>query len=130
LSWYGWKTSEFEKKLEKVTCSFDRKTCEVLEIGSGPIRILSYLKWGKKYALDPLSDFYKEKPALVALRDNTVNFIKGTGEQIPFPDGYFPIVIIDNILDHVSDPDAVLNEIYRVLSNSGILYIKLNINTS
>jgi len=129
LSWYGWKAGEFEKKLEAINYAGDRNSCRILEVGSGPMGIVSYLKWGERYALDPLADFYKENTALVALRDSSVNYINGTGERIPFPDGHFPIVIIDNVLDHVSAPHLVLDEIHRVLAKDGLLYIELNIHT-
>ena len=129
LSWYNWKALDFEKKLSNVPCRFERKDCRILEVGSGPIGIVSHLRWGERYAIDPLQDFYKENPLLVTLRDRNVNYITGKGEEIPFPDGHFSIVIIDNVLDHVSAPGAVLREIHRVLADNGLLYIDLNIHT-
>lgn len=129
LTWYGWKAGELEKKLANVSLYFDRESCRVLEVGSGPIGIVGYLKWGEKYAIDPLNDYYMENPSLVALRTNSVSYITGKGEDLPFPDGHFQIAIIDNVLDHVLTPDSVLNEIHRVLSPEGTLYIELNIHT-
>lgn len=129
LTWYDWKASEFEKKVANVRTDFNTKDCRILEVGSGPIGIVSYLRWGERYAIDPLSDFYKENPSLVALRNESVNYITGKGEEIPFPDGHFSIVIIDNVLDHVSVPGAVLREVRRVLADNGLLYIELNIRT-
>lgn len=129
LTWYDWKASEFGKKIANVTTNFNKKDCRILEVGSGPIGIVSYLKWGERYAIDPLSDFYKENPLLVTLRDANVNYITGKGEEIPFPDGHFSIVILDNVLDHVSAPGAVLREIHRVLAANGLLYMELNIHT-
>lgn len=38
-------------------------------------------------------------------------------------------MIIDNVLDHVDNAEGVLEEIYRVLSDDGILYIELNVHT-
>lgn len=129
LSWYDWKASEFEKNLSDSECVLNKEQARVLEIGSGPIGIVSYLKWGERYALDPLTDFYKENPLLVEVRDPSVNYLTGGGEDIPFPDGHFSIIIIDNVLDHVQEPHKVLNEIHRVLPKNGILYIELNIHT-
>ena len=129
LTWYGWKAGEFEKKLANVPPGFGTEKWRILEVGSGPVGIVGYLKWGEKYAIDPLNDYYKENPSLVALRNNSVTYITAKGEDPPFPDGYFHIVVIDNVLDHVLTPDAVLNEIHRVLSPEGILFIELNIHT-
>lgn len=129
LWWYNWKASEFEKKLNKIIYNFDKNICRILEVGSGPVGIVSFLKWGERYAIDPLGDFYKENRNLIALRDKSVNYVTGGGEAIPFPDSHFSVVIIDNVLDHVNSPSAVLNEINRVLSKDGLLYIELNIHT-
>ena len=128
-SWYAWKVSKFEEELSKTKYEINRSNCKVLEIGSGPIGMVACLKWGERYAIDPLAEFYKEKQSLVKLRDSNVKYLAGTGEKIPFDDGFFNIVIIDNVLDHVSAPDHVLKEIYRVLSKNGLLYIIVNIHT-
>ena len=129
LTWYEWKASQFEQKLSIVANKVNKKNCRILEIGSGPIGIVTYLEWGERYALDPLGDFYGAHPELVALRNKNVHYLTGKGEEISFPDKYFSVVIIDNVLDHVSEPFTVLKEIRRVLANDGVLYIELNIHT-
>lgn len=127
--WYAWKVSRFEEELSKTKLEIDRNNSRVLEIGSGPIGMAACLKWGERYAIDPLAEFYKEKQSLAKLRDSKVQYLAGAGEKIPFDDSFFNIVIMDNVLDHVSEPDLVLKEIYRVLSRNGILYIIVNIHT-
>lgn len=129
LDWYKWKAKEMEKQL-KVHLDQERKKSErILEIGSGPVGIISFLKYGERYAVDPLEDFYKTNAALCELRDSKVSYIKGTGECLPFDDDYFYLVIIDNVLDHVQNPRGVLDEIYRVLSSKGKLYLAVNVHT-
>jgi SAM-dependent methyltransferase len=41
---------------------------------------------------------------------------------LPYPEGYFDIVIIQAVLEHVVSPVQVVNEILRVLSNNSIVY--------
>ncbi|MGB9614359.1 MAG: class I SAM-dependent methyltransferase, partial [Fervidobacterium sp.] len=101
----------------------------ILEVGSGPVGIVSFLNWGKRYAVDPLEDFYRTNPALCEVRDSEVSYIKGCGESLPFEDGFFYLVILDNVLDHVQNATKVLDEIYRVLSREGALFLSVNVHT-
>jgi SAM-dependent methyltransferase len=130
LTWYDWKAKELDKKLDQIGYGGRSSDCRVLEVGSGPIGIVTYLSWGKRVALDPLSDFYGGNPELVSLRNSEVTYLTGSGENIPFADGHFDIVVIDNVLDHVRAAGQVLDEIHRVLKNDGHLYLELNIHTS
>lgn len=44
-------------------------------------------------------------------------------EDIPLPDGYFDIVLCGNVLHHLYNPDHLLHELYRVLSDGGHMVI-------
>ncbi|MBI5180246.1 MAG: class I SAM-dependent methyltransferase [Nitrospirae bacterium] len=129
LSWYAWKAGEMEKRLVAHLNEQKKKSAKILEIGSGPIGIVSFLKWGKRYTIDPLEDFYKSNPALSKLRDPAVNYGQGTGEKLPFENNNFSLVILDNVLDHVNEASGVLREINRVLANDGLLYLAVNVHT-
>lgn len=39
---------------------------------------------------------------------------------MPFEDNFFDCVVCNNVLDHVHDPYAILNEVTRVLSPDGL----------
>lgn len=43
--------------------------------------------------------------------------------NIPYPDDYFDVVVADHLLHRISDPDAVLREIRRVLRRGGKLLV-------
>lgn len=47
-----------------------------------------------------------------------------TGESIPYPDEYFDIVVSDNVLEHLENPNEVLLEILRVLKSGGVFLAK------
>jgi len=129
LEWYGWRAMEMEKRLFPYINAEKKKFAKVLEIGCGPIGIVSFLKWGEKYAIDPLEDFFVNNPILIKLRNPEVKYVKGIGENIPFDNEMFSLVIIDNVIDHTSNPENVLKEIYRVLKNKELLYISVNVHT-
>jgi len=42
---------------------------------------------------------------------------------LPYPDGTFDAVLSCGVLEHVADPDASLDELHRVLSPGGRLYV-------
>lgn len=44
-------------------------------------------------------------------------------EALPFPDESFDCIILQDVIEHVRDPQAVLNEAARTLLPEGILYI-------
>jgi ubiquinone/menaquinone biosynthesis C-methylase UbiE len=129
LAWYQWKCSEMEKRLLRHFDSARYDSSCILEIGCGPIGIINYINEGTLYGLDPLEDFYGSNETLTKLRNKRVQYIVGSGEQIPFDDGSFDLVISDNVIDHVSDPNEVMREIYRVLKKGGLLYFVLNVRT-
>jgi ubiquinone/menaquinone biosynthesis C-methylase UbiE len=54
-----------------------------------------------------------------------VAFCCGDGERLPFPDGGVDVLVFNHIYEHVLDPDAILAEMHRVLSDDGVLYLGL-----
>lgn len=44
-------------------------------------------------------------------------------DELPFPDGSFDSVLLDNVLEHIAKPGALLKEIRRVLKSGGNLVI-------
>ncbi len=47
-----------------------------------------------------------------------------SGDQIPYPDDEFDVVISNYVLEHVEDPDAVIREVGRVLKPGGVFLAK------
>lgn len=47
------------------------------------------------------------------------------GKSLPFKERSFDLVIAEMVLEHVDDPDKVLNEANRVLKKNGILYVTI-----
>ena len=74
----------------------------------------------KGYGLD-ISD----KTIEVAKRFNPYGnqYIVGDGENLPYRDGYFDVVVSTDVLEHVPRPDKVISEIARVLKAGGRFYI-------
>lgn len=97
----------------------------VLQIGAGPHDVVDVGQWNERCAIDPLADYYKENFA--ELQDPKVDYRQGVGESLPWEDKTFDLVIIRNVIDHVSNPGLVLRESQRVLKLGGHLYIWVHV---
>jgi len=58
-------------------------------------------------------------------RDPRCFFACADGEQLPFPDNSLDVVVFNHIYEHVVDPDAIMAEIRRVLTPTGVVYLGL-----
>ncbi len=80
-----------------------------------------------------LGDFVKFRPNTIGVDINpdNVSFGETRGLDIrlmeinsmPFEDGEFDSINMDNVLEHIEDPTLMLGEIDRVLKRSGILVV-------
>ena len=130
LNWYSWRASELERRLSQYLVERGKTANRILEIGAGPIGIVNFLEWGERFAVDPLEDFYRQSSTLTKLRKPGVAYLQGSGEDLPYADRFFSLVIIDNVLDHTHAPYNVLQEIYRVLDINAFLCFAVNIRTT
>jgi SAM-dependent methyltransferase len=100
-----------------------------VEIGSGPYPALAAAPgWKKGVAVDPIARGYVEE-GLVPPAAGHVTMLEAPGEKVPLPSGSADLVIIENSLDHVSDPAAVLNETRRLLRPGGLLWVLVDLST-
>lgn len=130
LDWYQWKANQLKRRFLSKISDINFEDENILEIGSGPVGIIVFLKGKKRYAIDPLENFFKNSPILTRWRDKDVEYLQGSGELLPFEDGDFSLVIIDNVLDHSQSPNEVLKETFRVLAPGGFLYLMLNVHST
>ena len=50
--------------------------------------------------------------------------VVGVGENLPYANDSFDVVIADNVLEHFEKPDAVFSEVRRVLKRNGLFIAK------
>jgi len=50
--------------------------------------------------------------------------VVGNGENLPFLDEEFDLIINQAVLEHVKKPEKIINEIFRVLKKSGYVYVE------
>lgn len=55
-------------------------------------------------------------------RRQGVKFIRGSISEVPFRDKSFEAVIANHLIEHLSEPEEAVGEIYRVLKPKGVFY--------
>ena len=127
LQWYEWRAGRLAERLRDAGLArLADGTARVLEVGSGPIGVVSYFPASERIAVDPLEDFYGSNETLSALRNPDVDYRQGVGERLPVGDDRIDLAIIENCIDHVQDMDGVMSELSRTLGDSGTLYLTVN----
>jgi ubiquinone/menaquinone biosynthesis C-methylase UbiE len=90
------------------------KNKDVLEVGCGATGIIFFLKNAKtRIGVEPMdvSDLIEDwKRPFVR---------KGVGEELPFENNCFDIVVCFSVLDQVIDPGKLIQEVHRVLRHKG-----------
>lgn len=130
LDWYEWRANRLRERLRRVGLgALAEGNGRILEIGCGPVGVISFLGSAQSFAVDPLEPFFGSNEVLRELRSEDVEYLPGTGEALPFPDGGFDFVISENCIDHVRAVDVMMREITRVLTPAGILYMTVNART-
>lgn len=54
-----------------------------------------------------------------------INFKKSSGDNLPFENEKFDLIICFHVLEHVLNPYEFLKEFHRVLKNDGFVYIEM-----
>ena len=143
-----WSTSAFGLKKFRRTVVGSMQTAEwalaharvpdgdYLEVGIGPLGIgcTHFMRCtGELHTLDPIEPTPAEvwelpEPcrALVRACQDIAHRHVGQAEQIDFADDAFALVAMENMLDHVEDPGAVLSEARRVLMPGGCLILAVD----
>jgi 2-polyprenyl-3-methyl-5-hydroxy-6-metoxy-1,4-benzoquinol methylase len=91
----------------------------VLEIGCGDGQFLRYLS-ANGYEIYGL-DFSEHAVRRTRKNTGSGNIFLGTLEEAKYKDGYFDVVCLFEVLEHLSDPLGELREIRRVLKEEGVV---------
>jgi len=93
-----------------------------LELGSGNIPRTFFVPAKFKFALDPLmskqAHYFPDVYAGIVCLD-------AMGESIPLRDSCIDYAVLSNCLDHFSQPQLALREVFRVLRPDGVVFIAL-----
>jgi ubiquinone/menaquinone biosynthesis C-methylase UbiE len=101
-----------------------KKPINLLEIGCGDCALLIELK--KKYPHINCTGvditFSEERMTICA--DVGVNLIRGKIEEIELPGNYYNLVIMNQLIEHLWDPQDVIKKIHHCLASEGMISIE------
>jgi SAM-dependent methyltransferase len=130
LEWYQWRAEQLTERLRGLGLAHVADgRARVLEVGSGPVGLVTFFPGRDRIAVDPLHDFYGQDRVLSALRNPAVAYRQGLGEAVPCETGSCDLVVIENCIDHVQNVAGVMSELVRVLRPGGVLYLTVNSRT-
>jgi len=92
---------------------------KILEVGCGTgaylqalVKAVGCLGWG----IDPSPEMIRR-----ALDDDNIHFLEGTGEKLPFEEGFFDLVFSVNVIHHMKGAMDYFQEALRVLKPNGVI---------
>src|SRR5574341_24809 len=101
------------------------KNC--LEIGCGVSEKTFYFGKFSRYSVGvDLSSHVKKAPAYIRQMTNAwgnISFAQADGQYLPFANHVFDVVLMHDTMEHISSPDNVISEVWRVLSKDGLFSI-------
>lgn len=104
------------------------KADKVLDAGcaSGRQSFLIAEKGAEVTGIDISNNFVKQAKSYVKKYGaNNISFMVADIESLPFPTHYFDKILCAEILEHVLNPDAAMNQLLRVLKPGGLLVISV-----
>jgi SAM-dependent methyltransferase len=101
----------------------------VVEIGGGPFpAVAAAPRWRSAVAADPLAKAYIEEGLVPALGTGHITHLAASGEDVPLPACSADLLIIENALDHVTNPQAVVREGHRLLKPGGRIWVLVDLS--
>ena len=97
----------------------------VIEVGSGAHGLIFYFGAEQGVGIDPLAVSYR---SLFPRWQRGAKTIAAVGEQLPFQDESFDVVLCDNVVDHSESPMKIVGELVRILKRGGLLYFTVNVH--
>lgn len=95
----------------------------LLDVGCATGIFLETMQKSKQWILKGVE--ISDKAARIAREQKNLDVVTGTLGQAQFPDGYFDVVTLWDVLEHLHDPLGSLREIHRILKPDGVIVFRV-----
>jgi SAM-dependent methyltransferase len=97
---------------------------EVLDIGAaqGQVLIACLRRGLRATGVEPCGRAREVAARLAAREGVRIDIRAGVAEKLPLPSDSFDLVHANSVIEHVGDPQAMLDEAWRVLRGGGLLW--------
>ncbi|HEX7243748.1 MAG TPA: class I SAM-dependent methyltransferase [Longimicrobiaceae bacterium] len=111
--------------LRRYVPGWDPRGLDVLDVGCGDAGVLIALaeEGARACGIEPYERSVERGRVRAEEHGVSMDLRAGFAESLPWADGSFDLVVLDNVLEHVQDRERTLAEIRRVLRPEGILYL-------
>jgi ubiquinone/menaquinone biosynthesis C-methylase UbiE len=122
----GIDTIKFYLKYTNIDDMFKNKTVLDIGCGAGGKTVYYASKGVKKIIGVEILGKYREEAEELARKygvEDKFEFVCADASETPFDEGTFDTIIMNDAMEHVGQPEKVLEECYRILKNNGRLYL-------
>ena len=122
----GIDTIKFYLKHNTVDQMFQDKVVLDIGCGAGGKTVFYASKGVKKIVGIEILEKYREEAENLARDynlDDKFEFVVGDASNMPFENNSFDTIIMNDAMEHVDEPEKVLDECYRLLKKDGKLYL-------
>jgi 2-polyprenyl-3-methyl-5-hydroxy-6-metoxy-1,4-benzoquinol methylase/Zn ribbon nucleic-acid-binding protein len=109
----------FYERIKRINKKLDNKE-KMLDVGSA---LGDSLLEARKLGWKDLYGVELSKYAVDESRKRGLSIKLGTLESAKFPSGYFDIVTLQDVIEHIKNPKADMTEIYRILKPGGFVFV-------
>jgi SAM-dependent methyltransferase len=97
-----------------------KRSGRILDIGCATG---GFLNLARKRGWEAFGVEFSDYAADFAIKKYDLNVFKGSLEEAQFKDDDFDVISASDIIEHLNDPVDFLQEIHRILTNDGLLYL-------
>lgn len=115
---YVWRAGQ-DRRLALVTAWASVPGARLLDVGCGVGLYASRLARDGAWVVGSEVEWPRARTA----RTNLDRVTAARGEQLPFPDGAFDVVLLHEVLEHVTDDRRTVEETARVLADGGRMVV-------